>query len=147
MPHWKQLILFHINIIYPKETSESIEYSPEFTLEFLISIGLRLLILEVFFHDLRSYLRQLHYYLGVYVYCFSQFFPGSTLIWGPTLIRNSRVVSGARTNKQTITEPPDPLHKWVRCNCCHVNFAPRDHVSLISLYQCKKEDNFFLINK
>ena len=44
-----------------------------------------------FFQGLRSYLRQLHYYLGVYVYCFSQFFPGSTLIWGPTLIRNSRV--------------------------------------------------------
>ena len=45
-----------------------------------------------FFQGLRSYLRQLHYYLGVYVYCFSQFFPGSTLIWGPTLIRNSRVL-------------------------------------------------------
>ena len=44
-----------------------------------------------FFQGLRSYLRQLHYYLGVYVYCFSHFFPGSTLIWGSTLIRNSRV--------------------------------------------------------
>ena len=49
-----------------------------------------------FFQGLRSYLRQLHYYLGVYVYCFSQFFPGSTLIWGPTLIRNSRVLQGSK---------------------------------------------------
>ena len=57
------------------------------TLEFLISISLRLLILWVFSRVYAliwdSYTTT---YLGVYVYCFSQFFPGSTLI------RNSRVL-------------------------------------------------------
>ena len=92
-----------------------------------------------FFQGLRSYLRQLHYYLGVYVYCFSQFFPGSTLIWGPTLIRNSRVCFYNSL-----------LHcstKLVVCSLFHIVKSARrlnEFQSSNANFQCALELNFFM---